>query len=507
MTSSKRLRITALAVAGLAALQLAWIAVMVPYFGIDEFDHGLRASSVAAGHWEAGGQPVPAHLGRGDLISVRSDVAAAAKPACRARPYTGPWNCNAVRSDGPGRVLIASAASNYNPSYYAIAGTVASPWHGNANLMAMRVVTALLSLFFFGLAVWVVLGISRTTWPLAGLLAAALPTTVYSSAVAAPNGVEIFAGIALWACVIALVEGVRTGRDRATAYLGTAVAGIAVANTHTLGLLWCGLTALVVLGTYGVRRTIGTLRPRRTSEYVAALALAAGFAFELVWILTSGVNNPETASNSVTVSPWPTMLQGAILWPLQGIGAIPLRDNPAPLLTIALFATVLLALVIGATHRAGLRSHRIRACLTVLALSWLVPAALTWHTFHQVGAIWQGRYASPFTAGAFLFAGLALDRAPALKPRLVAVLLAGGTVAVTVAHLTALISLTRIQAQLHTLVAQTGWSQPSLLLLLLGAAISGGCWWVAVRRVPVLDESRHPEGAEAHDRRLAAVLR
>jgi hypothetical protein len=505
MTASRRFRITALAVAGLAALQLAWIVVMVPYFGIDEFDHGLRASSVAAGHWQAGRGSVPSSRGRGDLIVVRADVAAAVGPGCASRPYTGPWNCRPVRTADPGHVLIASAASRYNPSYYALVGTVALPWHGNANLIALRVMTAVLSALFFGLAVWLVLGFARTPWPMAALVLTVLPTTVYSSAVAAPNGVEIFAGIALWACLIALFEG-PTRRERTTAYAGASISAIALANTHTLGLMWCGLIGAVVILTYGPRHAARTLRPRRRSEAFALIALAAGAAFELVWVVTTGVNNPENPANSITVSPWPSIVQGLILWPLQTIGAIPLRDNAAPTLTLALFAAALLALLVGAVRRAGLSAHLIRGSLVILALSYLVPAFLTFREFRQTGPIWQGRYAAPFLAGAFLLAGLALDRAPAIRPRSVAVLLASGALALSTAHVVALISMTRTQARLTTLVAATGWTQPSVLLLVGCATVSGACWWTAVRSTaaPVVPE---PDGGRTHDRRPVAVLR
>lgn len=507
MTPSKRMRITALAVAGLAALQLAWIAVMIPYFGIDEFDHGLRASEVAAGHWTSTGDVVPAGLGRGDLISVRADVAAAAQPACDARTYTGPWNCDPVRSAGPGRVIIGSAAARYNPLYYAAAGTVAAPWHGNANLVVMRAVTAILSALFLGLAVWVLLGISRSVWPVAAVLVSALPTTVYSSAVAAPNGVEMFAGIALWACLLALFEGAVARRERAVAYGGAAVSGVVLANTHTLGLLWCALAAAVVVLAYGPGRTWRTLRPSRAREGVAALGLLAGCAFELVWVLTTHVNDPSTVGANIPGSPWRSVLDGLLLWPFQAIGAMPLRDEPAPTLTLALFCAALLALLVGALRRGGLRTRRSVTILAVLGLSYLVPMVLTVRSYHEAGAIWQGRYAAPFTVGAFILAGLALDRAPAIRPRLVTVLLGAGVIAVTVAHLAALIGITRVEGKLTGLLTETSWSLPSALVLALGCCVTATCWWIALKSQVPAPETPSPEGAQSHDRPLAAVLR
>ena len=61
---------------------------------------------------------------------------------------------------------------------------------------------------FIGLAAWSVAKLPGR-WPLAGLVLATTPVFVYSTTVAAPNGVEMSAGLALWGTLLALMQGHR----------------------------------------------------------------------------------------------------------------------------------------------------------------------------------------------------------------------------------------------------------------------------------------------------------
>ena len=92
--------------------------------------------------------------------------------------------------------LVASAAALYPPAFYWIVGTAARPFEGAGSLYAMRVATAALCLIFIALGAWA-LSLLPTRWPLVGLVIAVTPVMAYSTAIVAPNGVEMAAGIAL----------------------------------------------------------------------------------------------------------------------------------------------------------------------------------------------------------------------------------------------------------------------------------------------------------------------
>ncbi|MDP2775643.1 MAG: DUF2142 domain-containing protein, partial [Nocardioides sp.] len=189
-------------ISGIMLLQVAWMITVPPFRGIDEIDHAYRAAAVAGGDWVAGDW---ASDGRGWLVEVPPSLVDAAKPQCGELKYYGPDNCEPVATTGDGDVLIASAAAAYHPAFYWVIGTAASPFEGTAALYAMRIAAALLCLLFLGLAVWAI-GRFPTRWPTAALLLAMTPVLVYSTTVAAPNGLEMSVGLSLWASLLAFAR-------------------------------------------------------------------------------------------------------------------------------------------------------------------------------------------------------------------------------------------------------------------------------------------------------------
>src|SRR4051794_21396389 len=114
---------------GTVLMQAAWIAVLPPFRGIDEIDHAFRASAVAHGEWEAGRW---ASFGRGRLVTVPADLAAAAGAQCASLRYTGHDNCLPVEELPRGMVRIASSAGSYPPAFYWLVGTAGRPFRGAA---------------------------------------------------------------------------------------------------------------------------------------------------------------------------------------------------------------------------------------------------------------------------------------------------------------------------------------------------------------------------------------
>ncbi|MCW2787354.1 MAG: hypothetical protein JWP74_3871 [Marmoricola sp.] len=502
-TSRQRWRITILAGVGFLLLQLGWIMALAPDYGIDEFDHALRASSVAEGHWQPGNDPVTGKLGRGDLIPVRADVARTVRTACLIRTYTGRFNCQPASDLGHGDVLIASAAARYNPTFYAVVGTAAAPFHGTANMYAMRAVTALLSCLLFMLTVWLAMGAAVTVWPLIALLLAALPTTVYSSAVIAPNGPELLAGLGVWVAAIAVARGPRGLQSRTGAYAALGLFSAVMANTHTLGLLLLALILGAVGLMHGPIRTLRALVPRSRIETGVLVATAVSFCFEIVWVLMSSVNAPGAAAAGIQEAPWSYVAEGAILWPLQAIGAFPMRDQHAPLAVYAVLLVLMCVFILMALRRrTGISVRRMpRPVLTlgiVAAVSFLLPAVLTVRTFHDLGPAWQGRYGTPFSVGILVIAGCLLDGRDRPVPAGRLFLLAS-VPALVLAQLLSQHSVVAGEAKIPRLVAVHGWNPPTTLVLVVLAALAMACWASSVRTTSthaallVPDEQSRPE--------------
>ena len=386
-------------VAGLL-LEIAWALSLPVFRGIDEFDHVYKAESVAHGSFADAG---PAEHGRGGLVPVPPDVVAAAAARCRAYAYTQPDNCRPVAETGDGLVLVASAASAYNPAYYAIVGTVARPFHGAAAVFVMRTVTAVLAALLLAAAAAVTATWARTGWPLLAVVVAASPVLTYSGAVVSPNGLGYASGILLWASLL----GLRV-RPRPL-HLGCAtLAACVVLCTHSTGFLWLGITLLAVLllaPAASWKQTILDLRgPATTAALVGAGALLA----TLAWIVAHKTNAPDAGTGHGPAMPWGRVPQQLLLWAVQSIAAFPLRDDPAPGPVYGLWLVPFVALLAVGVMQAG---RRVRLSMTMMTIVWVsIPVVASLFTYATMAFAWQGRYALVLAVGFPALAAFSLDQ-------------------------------------------------------------------------------------------------
>ena len=469
-TRRGNLRVAGWAAAGLFVLQLGWMLVLPPAAGIDEFDHVYRASAVSMGHWKPGRVDAPPLAARGGMLPVRADLVEAAGPACARLPYTRLFNCHPYRDLRSGVVEVASGVDYYNPLYYAVIGTVSRPFTGTAAINAMRTASSIACAVMFGLAVFLTTGWARTRWPVALLLLTCLPTTVYSTALAAPNGPQMVSGLLVWAALICLVRGAPSMRRVAYPALMGAVA--VMANTHTLGLLWLALIAVSLVAYQGLRRVAFLLVPRGRRDWLAFSTATAAVAFQLWWMAYArpNVSRPE---GGLPGSPWGQIAHGLIFWPLEAIAAFPYRDEaaPGPVYGATLLLFIGLAVI---TVRALRRQPRL-AMATGLALflTAAVPIGITYVGFHQFGMAWQGRYGMTYSAGVLVLAGIALDvRGPTPRNLLLWLGLAGWGLAQTMG-LTGVLAKQRAD---HVLVAATNWWVPPSWLVVAAGLLATAVW-------------------------------
>jgi hypothetical protein len=492
-----------LVAAGFFLMQLAWMLTVPAATGIDEFDHIHRAASVASGHWGYSHHELGEKMARGGLIPVPKDIVAATNPACESFGYVGTANCNAYADAGGDLVLIACGAARYNPAFYALIGYPSTLFHGGAALAAMRVAAALLSAAMLGLGAVALRTWARTGWPLIGLFLAASPTVIYSSSIAAPNGLNIASGLTLWAALLGLSEGPDDAVTRRRLITISAVAAVTLVNTHTLGVMWLALIMAAVVVQRGRFAPPRVPRTQRRQAMLAVGITLVSLAFAAGWVLAARTNNPWDDSKTAFHQTWihQVLTVGMPLWPLQAIGAFPMRDDPAPLAVYAIGVTLMLSLAVVAVRMLVRRRHRspLLAIAFVVLASYAVPIVLTWLSFQHIGLAWQGRYQMPFTGGLLLLFALALDRAQTRVPV---------TLAVSGIGLVALMNFLGQLGVIHhfegTRVAQAiGWNAPSALLLALmslGFTVAGVVGVLAMDRlrlVPAFPESAAPDSANA----------
>lgn len=450
--------------AGVALLQTAWIWVLPPFGGLDEVDHAYRAASVARGHVV---DREPTENGRGDLILVPRDLVSAAHFRCHVLKYMGPANCSPTdRTDGSGQVHVASAAAAYDPVYYVVAGWAALPFDGTGALYAMRVATALLCDAFLAVALWIGLRRSRSPWPNLGILICATPVLLCATATAAPNGPEMSAALALWSAGAALLARRRPeGGERGLMLVGS-VAACAVIVTHTTGLLWVAVTLIALLMALGRTRARRLWADHRRTVVRHALVVAAVALVTCAWILSQHTNDPAGEAAEAGAVPWGILVVQPFLWVLQTIGAVPMRDQPAPAPVFAL-GLFLFGALIGVGIRQA--TPNVRRAMSLIAISCLaVPLVATIATYGALGFAWQGRYELPLGYGLLVLAAWSMGaRTPrrfkvAVLPTVVA--------AVTLMQLLAIV---HVRVLVGWSPADGGVPPPTAALIVLVVAAGG----------------------------------
>ncbi len=403
---------------GTLLLQAAWVLAVPPYRGMDEFDHAYRAESVAAGHWVA--QPASGRdderVGRGDLVRVRADTARAGYQVCHTYAYITEADCRPARSFEDGTVLVASGAARYDPVYYWLVGTAARGLDPVPGLYVMRLLNAGVCALLVALAAWGTTVWSRRAWPLLGVLLACTPIAMYTGSTPAPNGPEMFAGLALWSLLLGLRTtepgDAREGRLLRAALLPAVVLVV----VRTLGPLWLVLLVLAVAAALGRSRVRSVLRANGPLMRVEGAVLAVATLAAVGWSRDQGANSLARVVDQHRPDAFLKSLQMLRLWVFQTVGAFPDKFDLAPQVVNATALLLIGGLLAWALVRGDARPRLVLAA--VVLTSFALPFAITVRTYAQVGPVWQARYTWPFACGALMLAGQVLDRRDArLSPR------------------------------------------------------------------------------------------
>ena len=358
---------------------------------------------MAHGHW--GPATEMADDGRGGFVFVRPSIVHAATKMCESYSYTGRDNCRGKDRTSES-VKVASGAANYQPVFYWIIGTSALPFDGSYALIMMRLVAAIMCALMLTLAYRSLSTAFRTQWPALGLLVGMTPVTVYSTAVAAPNGLEIVAGAATWAGLLALGVGTLSPTGTRRVLLSTALAATVLVSLRQLGPLWLALIVTTWIGLDGASTLRRLLRTQTLVSSGAIILVWSSAALSALWFFRAG---PLVEDYHLTVThPWKVTASQLPLWVMQSVAAFPLRSEPAPALVYAIYAVVLLGmLLVGA--KLGTGRQRLALLATAL-LALAVPFLVTRTLINTAGLSWQGRYTLPFAIGLPVLCTLALER-------------------------------------------------------------------------------------------------
>ena len=475
----------------LLALQVAWVLTVPPFRGIDEFDHAYRAAAVAEGQVLPSDRPVVD--GRGEYVAVPPSLVTAATEVCEYYEYTGHDNCHAARTLPGGLVEVASAAARYNPAFYAIVGTAAAAFDGAAKVYALRLAAALLCAVLVGCAGYALSAGTRSSWPFLGLAVAATPVFAYSTALGAPNGVEMCAGLALWSAFLGLRARWLTATQE-RALLGVAVVAASVlVTTRLLGPLWLGAVVVAAAALLGRHRLVELVRAHRRTTAVGASVVAAATGAAVWWTLGARPNS-LASGDAVTDLGVPDPVRSSVadlpLWVLQSVAAFPTRSEPAPPFVYAAGLAALALVAVMALRRVPAGWRWWLAGVTTLWLA--VQLAISLATYQQLGPAWQGRYALPFAVGIPVAACALAERyAGSGPPRLVA----GVIVAMVAgAHAVSTVDVLRRELGTSPLAGDPAWVAGPPWLLVLLTLVAVGLGLLAARPGPPGGPAGDPSG-------------
>ncbi|WP_165372635.1 DUF2142 domain-containing protein [Nocardioides iriomotensis] len=477
---SNRARTALLVSVGTLLVQAAWVLVVPPFRGIDEFDHAYRAASVVNGHWVSESFPADGLIAWGQLIATDPSIVRAASPVCRTYDYVTEANCHAVRTSPGGLVLVASAAANYNPAYYAVVGWPALLLHGAQALYLMRIVSSMICLALVAVAAFAISTWARTTAPLIALCIALTPMALYSLSLPSPNGVEMAAAIALWAALLGLGRTEDVGQLRLMLLLATA-ATVPLVVPRLLGpLWWLAITGLSCLCLSRKRvRTIWSQARGPTMLFLSVGVIAGAGA--LAWSL---LRTPNAVGQSATLTPLdatelnsPTLFVAhSMLWVLQSIAAFPTRNEYAPLYVYILELLLLIGWLAAVMI---LGSRRMRVMTTLVGVAGIaLPVLATLRTYQLIGFAWQGRYTLPLTFGVVLVGGLALDKALEGR-RLPRIVIFAPFVVLALAHVASVAEVLTREALTSPLAGSDEWLQPKISWIVLVTVLGVILWLTA----------------------------
>jgi predicted membrane protein DUF2142 len=481
----------------LASLGALWALATPLFASADEPSHAVRAWSLVHGDilgdtfGSADRPPNPFASFVPNLpdygLSVTSPTAYRnyGNVSCVAFSPNKPADCVALgRGDGTARTLTYTG--RYFPAYYVVVGapTLVTP-PGAFQIYLMRVAGVLLCAALLASAVTA--AHERGGLAAAGVVVAITPMALFFAASINPSGLEVAAGIAVWASGALLVANAREGRVEGRAIDRFGIAAIALATTRPLSPVWLAVAVAVlalVAGRAGLRALWQSARCRTWGAIVIGAT-----AIHLAW------NVYAEAYDSRHYVGHPVELPGAAILRTsfgksdellrQMVGVFGWLDTPAPNATFLIWLLAVGALVGLAVVFASRRW--LVAMLAAFAATAVLPPLLEASQARDVGFQWQGRYTLPLAVGIPVLAAFSVPAGAPLVRRRIGI---GLTVALSLASWLAYAQALRRYAvgANGTLLFFKGaaWTPPiaSVVLLVAYLAAAGGFIWYSSVATP-----------------------
>ena len=396
-------------VAGLLAflgffLMIAAWSVAAPYDGTpDEQSHVVRAAGVAYG--QVAPAPVAAQAGTGAFQRVPRGLAGLI--ACWQFHADTPVSCAAPPGSDRTLVTTPTTAGRYNPVYYALVGWPLRLWPGWPGILLARLIGAAASAGLLAGAFVSAMRWSRLRMIAVGLVAVVTPMTLQMTSAVNPNGLEIAAGICLFAAGIPLLVRRDDRFDLRLLWLVVISAAI-LATLRSAGPLWLAFAAVALLLPFrpSVLRRLLRIRAVLWSAAVLVLVVLLGVGWTVMQkaSVIGTPRQPVYYSSGTAVS---VVLRQWRVWVDELVGVMSWLDTDLPAYVYLLWESAVAALIIPAVALAG-RVDRWRMFAIFLG-GVVTPTLLQIWDLNRYGFVTQGRYLLPLLSGLVLLAAFILE--------------------------------------------------------------------------------------------------
>ncbi len=375
-----------------------WSLATPLYAGPDEGVQVIRAVSLLRGELAgpaAPGKSLPVVAAR----VPRPYAEAVALPRCfMFRPWRSAGCAPRFPSGGGGLVSTTTYVGHYPPLYYALVGTPSYFLPPVQAVLAMRMLSDLVSAAALGLAFAIAGTWSSSVLLPAGLAVSVTPMAIFLGGMVNPSGMEISLAVLCWTAALV----VATVPDRAPPVGLLRVLGVAaslLAVTRFASPLWVACVGLVLLALTPPARLAALARSRPAIRWAAAVIGAASAC--AVWDVATRAFLVTPAGPKATGSTAHVVEQSAVYVASlaeEVVGVLGWLDTRAPFAVYVAWSAVAVAIVAAG---AALGSKRGRTVLVGLVLAGLtIPTAMVASHARQQG-LWllQGRDVLPLLVG------------------------------------------------------------------------------------------------------------
>jgi hypothetical protein len=337
---------------------------------------------------------------------------------CFQSPPTTPASCQPPWPAGGASVPSPTYTGRYPPLYYAVVGLPTLISSSIPAFYAMRLVGALVSALFLGLAGAVAAVWSRNRMLPIGILLAVTPMALYSAAVVNPSGLEICAAVCLWVSGVVLVRE-HLVDPPAGLIVVVAVSAAVLALSRPISPLWLGIIGATLLAISDTRGLLALLRRRRFVQ-VALGSVALVMVLAVAWILAvhsfdvqRGLVGLPVHASAFDVLKSSVRREG--VWLQEMVGIFGSHETLAPLATYAIWAVGIAVLGIAAVVVG--RRRDVVALLTLVAACVVLPIAIQFLHARDLGIVWQGRYTLPAAVGIPILGSVIVGHATSVSRR------------------------------------------------------------------------------------------